>query len=64
MKANLRNLISILLSLAALAFIFVLNWLTPAPFPDPLLWVLFAALLAYTTMYGICLLYTSPSPRD
>jgi len=53
MKANLRNLISILLSLAALAFIFVLNWLTPAPFPDPLLWVLFAALLAYTTMYGI-----------
>ena len=53
MKANLRNLISILLSLAALAFIFVLNWQTPAPFPDPLLWVLFAALLAYTTMYGI-----------
>ena len=53
MKANLRNLISILLSLTALAYVILLHQRIPAEFPNPLLWALFAALLSYTTMFGI-----------
>ncbi len=50
---KLRDLISILLGLLSLAFVYLIQQAYPAPFPGVLEWLLFTSLLVYTTTYGI-----------
>ena len=53
MMGKLRDLISVLFGLAALAIIYLVQQTNPSPVPGVLEWLLFTSLLAYTSTYGI-----------